>query len=226
MNNYSEEDDSTPPPRPLLLIISHARVNPLRKPPPDLKFDIRAVHNPPKQIRDKYTGLDRRLREHMLSHGDFVSLLDRAEADIRSLIKTMTDGDPSGGIPPLKEWKPPRPTPSWARRKRGEESGEDGAGEEGEDEDDDDDWDEDEIDLGEDVEERPVIKVGVFCVRGRHRSVAFAEELSGRTWPKGWEVRVVHRDLGKGRKESNRGAGRRFGRRDSTGRGFLEEEDD
>ncbi|KAB5558267.1 hypothetical protein GE09DRAFT_106907 [Coniochaeta sp. 2T2.1] len=221
--NYSEDD--SPPPRPLLLIISHARVNPLRKPPPDLKFDIRAVHNPPKQIRDKYTGLDKRLREHMLSHGDFVSLLDRAEADIRSLIKTMTDGDPARGIPPLKEWKPPRRTPSWARRKRGEES-EDEARGGGESEDDDDSGYEDEVDLGEDVEERPVIKVGVFCVRGRHRSVAFAEELSGRQWPKEWEVRVVHRDLGKGRKESNGGAGRRFSRRDSAGRGFLEEEDD
>ncbi|OIW33971.1 hypothetical protein CONLIGDRAFT_203175 [Coniochaeta ligniaria NRRL 30616] len=208
------EDDDQPPPQPLLLIVSHARTSPLR-PSPDLKYDVRSVSNPPKQIRDKHTGLDKRLREHMLSHGDFVALLDRAETEVKALIRKMTEGDKEEGIVPLREWKPPRPRPAWAVKKEEEEEEEEGA--EGDDEDGE---EEDELD----DEERPTLKVGVFCVRGRHRSVAFAEELGQRSWPKGWEVRVVHRDLGRSRKESV--GGRKFNRRDSLGRGFLDDEDD
>ncbi|KAH8910189.1 hypothetical protein BR93DRAFT_463085 [Coniochaeta sp. PMI_546] len=207
------EDEDQPPPQPLLIIISHARTNPLRS-PPNLKYDVRSVSNPPKQIRDKYTGVDKRLREHMLSHGDFVALLDRAETEIKALIRKLTDGDPAGGILPLREWKPPRPTPSWAVKKVEEEE------EEGDEEDGEDGAEEEELD----DEERPTLKVGVFCVRGRHRSVAFAEELGQRSWPKEWEVKVVHRDLGRSRKESI--GGRKFNRRDSLGRGFLDDEDD
>lgn len=212
------EDDDQPAPQPLLLIVSHARTNPLRS-SPDLKYDARSVPNPPKQIREKFTGLDKRLRDHMLSHGDFVSLVDRAESDIKALIRKMTDGDPKEGILPLREWKPPRPRPAWAVKKEGEEPEReldgDGDDEDGEEEEEDDELDD---------EERPTLKVGVFCVRGRHRSVAFAEELSQRLWPKEWEVRVVHRDLGRARKGS---IGRlKFNRRDSLGRGFLDDEDD
>jgi hypothetical protein len=40
-----------------------------------------------------------------------------------------------------------------------------------------------------------VLRVGVFCEMGRHRSVAFVEELSRRKWPREWVVEVVHRDV-------------------------------
>jgi hypothetical protein len=40
-----------------------------------------------------------------------------------------------------------------------------------------------------------VLSVAAFCARGHHQSSGFIEELATRTWPSGWEVRVVHRDL-------------------------------
>jgi hypothetical protein len=204
-----EDDDETPPPQPILLLISHSRTNPLRT-PPDLKYDVRSVSNPPKQIRDKHTGVDKRLREHMLSHGDFVSLLDRAETEIKALMTKMTVGDPAAGIPPLKEWKASRTRASRGVRQQREEE----EGEEGDDGDDEEEFDD---------EDRPMLRVGMLCVRGRHRSVAFAEELGLREWPKEWEVRVVHRDLGRSRKDN----GRRPDRRNSSfGRGFLDDEDE
>lgn len=195
------DDDEVPPPTPLLLLISHARTNPLHT-PPDLKYDIRSVSNPPKQIRDKYTGIDKRLREHMLSHGDFVLLLDRAESEIKaSMEKMAADGARTAEKPAYKPVRPrvaSRPAPA-----------------EREDEDDGEETDD---------EDRPKLRVSVFCVRGRHRSVAFAEELALRSWPGNWEVRVVHRDLGRSRKEAG---GRKPDRRGSgPGRGFLDDEDD
>ena len=43
------------------------------------------------------------------------------------------------------------------------------------------------------------VRVGVFCVRGRHRSAAFAEQLARMEWPRGYDVRVEHRDVDKKR---------------------------
>jgi hypothetical protein len=224
-----DDDDEAPPPRPLLLLISHARTTPLRK-APDLKYDARAVHNPPKQMRDKFTGVDKRLREHMLSHGDFVALLDRAEGEVKGVMRRMTEGDVGEGIPPLREWRraPTRPNrrAAWEMGKEEDELGVDG-GDDGEGRGEDG-VDEDEEDEGEELddEERPTLRVGVFCVRGRHRSVALVEELGQREWPKEWEVRVVHRDLGRSNRKGSIGGKRGFNRRDSLGRGFLDEEDD
>ena len=39
--------------------------------------------------------------------------------------------------------------------------------------------------------------LAVGCTRGKHRSVAIAEELAGRLRADGFDVRVVHRDLGR-----------------------------
>lgn len=65
----------------ILLLTSHAYSTPLQ-PLPQLKYDLRAIDNPPKALRDSHTGVSKRLREHMRSHQDFNDLLDRAEADI------------------------------------------------------------------------------------------------------------------------------------------------
>lgn len=39
------------------------------------------------------------------------------------------------------------------------------------------------------------LRVGCFCEVGRHRSVAFVEELARRKWPSDWEVEIYHRDV-------------------------------
>jgi hypothetical protein len=227
------DTEQTPVGLPLLLLYSHARTNPISH--PDLKYDLRSVSNPPKQIRDKYTGIDKRVQEHMRSHGDFVALVDRAEGEIRALMGLAVsaakatdsghvDGSDEGGV----KYRLVRPNTSstsvtgvdGAERVVGD--GEEAGSEEEEEEDgdgDDEDGDEEEGDGG-----RPRLRVSVFDVRGRHRSVAFVEELKRRDWPAEWEVRAVHRDLGKARKGSVGGYG--HARRNSLGRGFLGEDDD
>jgi hypothetical protein len=58
-------------------------------------------------------------------------------------------------------------------------------------------------------EDEIVLRVGIFCAMGRHRSVAIVEELSKLSWP-GWDVKVEHRDISKkrsgGRKSSGKGS--------------------
>ena len=43
------------------------------------------------------------------------------------------------------------------------------------------------------------LRVGCFCELGRHRSVAFVEELARRKWPSEWEVEICHRDVDQSR---------------------------
>ena len=46
-------------------------------------------------------------------------------------------------------------------------------------------------------EGRSVFTLGLGCTGGRHRSVALAQALGGELLEKGYDMRVVHRDLGK-----------------------------
>ena len=39
------------------------------------------------------------------------------------------------------------------------------------------------------------LTVSCYCERGKHRSVAFVEELGRKPWPKEWVVEIVHRDV-------------------------------
>lgn len=141
---------------PTLTLTSHAQSPPLL-PPPDLKYDLRSLGNPPKAIRDSFTGLSKRLREHMLSQDEFSSFLDRAEADIKEKMADLV--------------------------------GVDGA--------------------MKDQQDQAALFVGIFCSGGKHRSVAFVEELARRKWPSNWAVHVVHRDVHKPRnaRQSQRGRG-------------------
>ncbi|KAF8996935.1 hypothetical protein BDQ17DRAFT_1310107 [Cyathus striatus] len=78
-------------------------------------------------------------------------------------------------------------------------------------------------DDGEEEEDEMQVSIGVRCEMGRHRSVAFVEELSRHAWPAGWKVIVHHRDVDIERtRESMKGPGRR-------GRGkvaYMDEEDE
>lgn len=183
-----------PPVIPLILLTSHSHAPPL-SPSPRLKYDLRSTPNPPKAIRDAHTGISKRLREHMLNHDAFMELLDKAERDIKNKVPIAERDFEEGkvGFTPLSPV---------ASRKMWEEESEDE--EEAEDEDTE---REDEDGEGEGVDQegdRPVVRVGAFCERGQHRSVAFIEELACRDWPKGWEVKIVHRDLGKRRGSMNK----------------------
>lgn len=53
-------------------------------------------------------------------------------------------------------------------------------------------------------QEESVLRVGVCCEHGRHRSVAFVEQLSRRKWAQDWTVQVVHRDVDKRRERKGK----------------------
>ncbi|KAK0614510.1 hypothetical protein B0T14DRAFT_528622 [Immersiella caudata] len=69
----------------ILLLTSHAHTPPLH-PPPDLKFNLRTIENPPKIIRDSHTGVSKRLRDHLLHYDDFVALIDHVETQILAMV--------------------------------------------------------------------------------------------------------------------------------------------
>jgi hypothetical protein len=72
-----------------------------------------------------------------------------------------------------------------------------------------------------------VLRVGVCCELGRHRSVAFVEELAKRQWPAEWAVEVVHRDVAKGWGRKGKGNRRdKGGRRKSLKGGEIDNDDD
>ena len=183
-------DRSASTTRPVLILYSHGRTPPLN-PPPDLKYDLRSIPNPPKNARDAHDGRSKRLREHLLGELKFVQKLDEVESEILEAMEVR--------IAETAE----KLENDQDRRDDGEESGENG--EEGyksleEDED------------GHDPTEA-VLRVGCNCALGHHRSVAFVEELARRKWPRNWSVQLIHRDIDRprGNDKKARGKGLRRG---------------
>jgi len=190
---------------PVLILISHGHAPPL-SPPPQLKFDVRNLPNPPKHIRDAYNGTSRRLQEWMVSDPAFGDRRDAVRTEIEEEMNRMTvehekndvlklGQDTQGKSDQLKEETP-------AGEDVSEKEPEDGGAVLGE--------------ADSSVEEADqdsfwTLRVGVSCAMGRHRSVAMVEELAKMSWP-GWQVEVQHRDLNK-----KRGGGKKSGAKESRG---------
>jgi len=71
------------------------------------------------------------------------------------------------------------------------------------------------VHMADDTNQRPpgrMLRVGVCCEMGRHRSVAFVEELSRQKWPREWAVQVVHRDVDKRRQRKEKASRKEQGR--------------
>lgn len=188
-------------PNVVLVLTTHAHSPPLR-PAPQLKYDLRTVPNPPKAIRDAYTRVSKRLRDHMLEHDVFVELLRRAEAKIRATVESMIElwkankelvgSTPRDGVISKKDEPKNEEEEEWGSDADGEEEDENGST----------------IEDIVDESDRLVLTVGIFCAQGQHRSVAFAEELSRISWPKEWQLIVNHRDLGQKRRAAKNQSGR------------------
>jgi RNase adaptor protein for sRNA GlmZ degradation len=172
-------------PQSILILYSHGRQPPLN-PPPDLKYDLRSIANPPKALRDVSDGRSKRLRSHLLSMPEFTEKLDAVEREISEAmqkkiaeheIQQMTG---TGGV------------------EEDEQAQHEELAEKAEDEDGDGDDDEDDNESPS-SESQIVLRVGINCALGHHRSVAFVCELAARPWPKDWLVEIVHRDLEKKR---------------------------
>jgi RNase adaptor protein for sRNA GlmZ degradation len=172
--------------QPILVLISHSHRRPLSC-PPNLKFDLRKVSNPPKHIRNAYDGRSKRLREHMIHMEDFKSLLETAEKSIEEeMLLLVQNRQGKSSIIILRFLDAtflkgrltdhqPCPETHGAALQVSEEKEEDVSG-------------------IADVDTVQLV-VSCFCERGKHRSVAFAEELSRHKWPWDWVVQLHHRDV-------------------------------
>ncbi|KAF7192588.1 hypothetical protein HII31_06050 [Pseudocercospora fuligena] len=191
-----------------LLIVSHARTPPLN-PPGNLKYDLRSIPNPPKHIRDAYNGTSKRLREWMLAEPAFVTLVEQAIEEIEERMKDVDARSAADEGPATKE----------PETDDDEEANAPDLGSESVHSDDEVDSDEDEVDDEAEITNVPDLTVDVSCERGKHRSVAFAEELAGRKW-KDWNVQVIHRDVKSKRKQDEK-----FKDKQKRRGGFLDEDD-
>lgn len=190
---------------PLLLLISHSHSPPLN-PSPHLKFDVRSLPNPPKNVRDAYDGTSKRLQEWMRSEESFLGKRDSVKEEIGKRLEIA-----------IKDWEKEKTVdqdllkgePVDDANLDSQETVESNHTSSKED------VDQGSItDCSDDEEEEDKqldFRVGIFCAMGRHRSVAMVEELARCEWP-GWRVEVIHRDIDK-----KRGAGKKFGGRQSRG---------
>lgn len=221
-NNSSSggsDSDSTPPATPifqpshlhpeptvLLTLTSYQHVPPLQ-PSPDLKYDLCDFPSPEKHVRSKYDGRTKRLRDWLSREPAYVEYLGKVEAEIlakgRELEidaekekeeqeKVEADKAIAAAATPAEPAEHPSPESAPQSAVEGERSTTPTA---------------DQAELEADEEEGEVttlhkamnLRVGVSCEMGRHRSVAFVEELSRRKWPVEWAVEIVHRDVRKQR---------------------------
>lgn len=138
----------------------------------------------------------------MREHNVFVELLERAETEIRATVESM-----------IEQWKADKEL-------EGSTTDDDSTNKEDESKNEEQEAGESDAADEEEVEncratkdamkdsDRLVFIVGIFCARGQHRSVAFAEELSRASWPRNWEILVTHRDLGQKRGGTKNHSGR------------------
>jgi hypothetical protein len=175
-----------------VIIYSHSHMPPL-VPRPDLKYNLRGLTNPPKAIRDRYDGRSKRLREHFRYQDDFKEALRQAHGEIEA-----------AGNDVLQQWPQDQHATKVHDAKAGLLCGQsvdlnvpsedsimrddvrDGYGAEG---------DVEQLGGIEQVQSGPTLRVGCFCERGRHRSVAFAEELATLSWPEHFTIKIEHRDV-------------------------------
>jgi hypothetical protein len=76
-------EDVLASPLPTLILTSHGHSPPLR-PIPQLKFDVRALPNPPKQVRDAHNGTSRRLQEWLYADSSFMTRRNEIRSAIES----------------------------------------------------------------------------------------------------------------------------------------------
>ncbi|KAJ7089076.1 hypothetical protein C8R44DRAFT_686642 [Mycena epipterygia] len=159
-NNDTASPDRESAPKCSIHILSHGHrfgpFTPLTNFPSELsptilQYDIRALPNPPKNVRAQQTGLHKSLREWFFSRPEAVQKLEDMCAAVNAAVANVSERR----VYPAK------------------------------------------------------IYVVVFCEMGKHRSVAFAEELSRRAFfvdgedgPEKCQMVLQHRDVARGKHES------------------------
>lgn len=239
----------------LISITSHTYAPPLQ-PTPDLKYDLRQLPNPDNYTRGKYDGRSKHLREWLTKEGVYVKLLLQVEQDIMAkgreleteveveATKELTadvknteekaNTEERTNTEVIKEADEKTVAETKENNEEveettveGEEVAQDPEQTEAVEPSDAEDQDkEDKPQLP--VKPPKILRVGVCCELGRHRSVAFIEELAKRQWPAEWAVQIVHRDVAKGFGQRKGKGNRRDkgGRRKSLKGGEIDDNDD
>jgi len=239
----------------LISITSHTYAPPLQ-PTPDLKYDLRELPSPDNYTRAKYDGRSKHLREWLGKENEYAELLGKVEQDIMAKGRELEAEVEVVSTPVVaadaKETDEKSKTEGAEKKEEASEGAEQKAAAEtseevktaveGAEEAQDPEQPEDptavepsdagDLDKADEpqvpVKPPKVLRVGVCCELGRHRSVAFIEELARRQWPAEWAVEVVHRDVAKGWGQRKGKGNRRDkgGRRKSLKGGEIDDNDD
>ncbi|KAK6511805.1 hypothetical protein TWF481_000711 [Arthrobotrys musiformis] len=197
----------------VIIYSSGAHYGPL-KPAAPLRYDMRNVTNPPRQLRGNMDGRSKKLRDHLMDNKDFVALLEAIRCDILREIERLQKlgcGEAEGaevGVGADKE----ADTTHEIQQGRGETEPEHSIDADSHDNehptsDEDDTGDATTIHADRSItdnENGPTVVVNCFCHLGRHRSASMVEELARLKWPPGTDIEVIHRDIDKDRRNSKK----------------------
>ncbi|CZR52227.1 uncharacterized protein PAC_02104 [Phialocephala subalpina] len=190
---------------PKLYLISHAHSHHLN-PPPQLRFDLRNLPNPPKRIRDHNTGTSKRLQEWMEADPAFLARRDEIREEItvamedliakhekKEVLKVDPDEVPEAEKKEKLPYEQEEPAVNGDIQDIQEEEDEDESGYR-------------RVYTEQDFSGLE-LRVGIVCAMGRHRSVAMVEELSRMSWT-GWDIEVRHQDIAKKRNSEKKAGGK------------------
>ncbi|KAK6529325.1 hypothetical protein TWF281_008502 [Arthrobotrys megalospora] len=186
---------------------SGAHYGPL-KPAAPLRYDMRDVTNPPRQLRGNMDGRSKKLRDHLMNDKDFIALLETIQSDILREIERLQRvecGEEVGGVEAYKEVDPTHEIQQGREEPEQPSSINAGIDDKGRPPSDDDGIG-GETPIGDpmehlDNEHEPMLIVNCFCHLGRHRSASMVEELARLKWPAGIDLEVIHRDIDKDRRK-------------------------
>lgn len=175
-------------------IYSHSRSHKIAS--ADFTYDLRKIDNPPREMRRQFDGRAKRLREHLLRDTTFSAMLESAAVEIDAACKntgTSTFRSIVGcsinlpGLGVLHDGP--------VSKQPVDDHGSQILGEEGSDAQSETATEESEVRHrdGAAIDDSKVLTISCFCERGKHRSVAFAEELAKRLGY--WHVALVHTDI-------------------------------
>ncbi|KAK6510468.1 hypothetical protein TWF506_009574 [Arthrobotrys conoides] len=197
----------------VIIYSSGAHYGPL-KPAAPLRYDMRNVTNPPRQLRGSMDGRSKKLRDHLMNDKDFLALLETIQNDILQEIERLQklecgkELQVGVGVEADKEvyttheiqQSREEPEQEFSRDADLHDKGHPTSGGE-------DTGDEASTNGGRydpDNENGPIIIVNCFCHLGRHRSAGMVEALARLKWPAGTDIEVIHRDIDKDRRSSGK----------------------
>ncbi|KAJ6259552.1 hypothetical protein Dda_5189 [Drechslerella dactyloides] len=166
---------------------SGAHYGPLQ-PPATLRYDLRKIPNPPKQLRDTLDGRSKKLRNHLTNDEQFMQLLDTIHADILREVGQLQAAPTNDETSATTQHFQQLHGPDYAQL---ESAGNDAVDKEYS------------LNVGESavreakVEDDRKLTVNCFCHRGRHRSASMVEELARLRWPADVDIEIFHRDIDK-----------------------------